>query len=240
MFSKRIITIHALDEKTLSPVDFVKYIEVMQKIGYKFVSLEEIVSSDCKGLKLALTIDDAYKCVVTNLLPILQQYGIVATLFVPPGLLGLEANDPLLISHNCYKDHDMMSVEDLRVWCDAGMKIGFHTNTHINMRDGFSECEIDEEFRRGLETLSVLGYNNLEHFAYPFGFTPKNKDFIYQLMKKYGFKYAYTITAGDVNIKDPFVIPRVCLGNKSSLYWNVFKTLGLNDFYNHLKRKKYE
>ena len=158
---------------------------------------------------------------------VLQQYAIPCTLFVPPGLLGLKANDEKLLEHACYKNEDMMSVEDLHEWSKNGFEVGFHTNEHIDLSVTDISVQTDD-FIQGISKLRELGYNP-DKFAYPFGRLPKDYVGYEKLLLSNGIKYAYTLWPGDANIHNSLLINRICLGDYTPLWWNVLKTIGLVD-----------
>ena len=212
MFQKRIICIHALSLHAMSPLHFERYVVTMQRMGFRFVSLHQILHKDCTGKLLALTVDDAYKTCIVSLLPILEKYGIIATLFVPSGLIGLSANHEELIQHNCYSDEAMMDLEDLKLWVNKGQQLGFHTYKHINLKVTAYE-KIEQDFGLGIEELHKWGIK-IDLFAYPFGYLPVERAKFEQLLRKFGVKYAFTVKWGNVNIDEPYYINRVCIADK--------------------------
>lgn len=234
MFQKRIIAIHAVDQNTLQPKHLNRYFTILKSIGYKFLPLDEIFSSKYKGKFISLTVDDAYKSTITNLLPILNTYNIKATLFVPPSLLGLKANDKKLLAQYCYSDQDMMTIEDLKIWKNNGHEIAFHTDEHIDLYEA-NEDVIISDFKSGMEKMSILGYK-IKYFAYPKGFLPKNRFEFEKLLQEYSIQKAFTITWGKLNTENPYYINRLCLGDKEPLFWSILKTIGIVDWY-YLKQK---
>lgn len=224
---KRIVLVHAISNGGMSIKHITSYIKWMRFLGFKFVSLDQMATMGTNGKYLSLVVDDAYRCVKTNLMPILQQYAIPCTLFVPPGLLGLKANDEKLLEHACYKNEDMMSVEDLHEWSKNGFEVGFHTNEHIDLSVTDISVQTDD-FIQGISKLRELGYNP-DKFAYPFGRLPKDYVGYEKLLLSNGIKYAYTLWPGDANIHNSLLINRICLGDYTPLWWNVLKTIGLVD-----------
>lgn len=209
------------------------YIQIMKFLGYTFVSLNQIARKDIKGKYIALVADDAYKCIITNLMPILITERIPCTLFVPPGLLGLKANDSQLKSHACYADEDMMDWNDVKAWIEAGFEIGYHTNMHIDLSKTSMDA-LETDFNNGLESLSAKGYV-VDKFAYPFGRLPINRSRFEKLLANNGFKYAYTLWPDDAVDYHQHYVPRICLGDHTPTWWNVIKSIGLID--HRLKNK---
>lgn len=236
MFRKRIICIHAVSPVSMPVQHLERYLNGMKKLGYRFVALPEILRDRCKGRVLALTVDDAYKVCITNLLPVLEKYNITATLFVPPGLLGLPANHEELTEHRCYPNEEMMTLEDLRYWLEKGQQVGFHTHKHINLKQ-LSGKEIEEDFHAGFEKLQKWGIKT-DLFAYPFGYLPIDRQKFEEELRSACFKYAFTVEWGDVNADAPYYINRVCIGDREPLWWSVMKTIGCLDWYQKFKQGK--
>ena len=203
-------------------------------LGYEFVSLSQILSLNCKRKSIALTVDDAYKSCIYNLLPILDQYRVPAIMFIPTGLLGKCANDPELLEHECYVNEETMNVEDIQLWIDKGYDIGFHTHKHLDLYNS-EESVIDCDFEKGMNFIKHFNWN-VSYFAYPKGFIPKNKNYFEQMLLKNNFQFALTINWGRINIDNPFYINRICLGNHEFFYWSIIKSLGLADIYFKIRR----
>lgn len=224
---KRIVLVHAIGESGMSINSIIRYIEWMKLLGFNFISLDQINVIDPKRKYISLVVDDAYKCVRTTLMPILQRYAVPCTLFVPPGLLDLKANDSRLLEHACYANEDMMTIEDLSEWSKNGFEIGFHTNMHIDLSLTGITCQTDD-FITGITKLWELGYRP-DKFAYPFGRLPIDYARYRKLLSDNGIQYAYTLWPGDVDSTEPLLINRICLGDHSPVWWNVLKTIGLVD-----------
>jgi len=233
MLQKRIICVHAVSAISMPIEHLERYIVSMKKIGYRFVSLSEILQNDCQGKVLTLTVDDAYKVSITNLLSLLEKYKIIATLFVPTGLIGLPANHEELIKHSCYSNEEMMTIEDLKIWIAKGQQVGFHTHNHINLRQ-LTLTNIRDDFKAGIKKLREWGIDT-NVFAYPFGYIPIDQKKFEKELYSADFKYAFTVEWGNVNVGNPYYINRVCIGDREPLWWSVLKTIGCVDWYYKIK-----
>lgn len=235
MFDKRIVAIHGVNDRTFSVRRLVWYIRIMKCLGYKFISVNEILKKECPRKAVALTVDDAYKSCMVNLIPILEKYHIPALMFVPVGLLGLPANHPNLLKYECYKDEATMCADDVNVWLNKGLDIGFHTMKHIDLYSQTDLEYIQEDFKKGMDIMKKNGWNT-DYFAYPKGFLPKDRDHFESLLRQQGIKYAFTINWGTVSTDKPFYVNRVCLGNHEYMFWAILKSLGILDYYFKKKR----
>ncbi|WP_106829027.1 polysaccharide deacetylase family protein [Parabacteroides pacaensis] len=230
MWNNRVICIHGCDERTFHPLRLKKYLRTIQKLGYKFVTLDDILlQNSSKRWSICLTVDDAYKNCITNLLPILQDLNIIATLFVPTGWLGLKSGNPILEENAAYPKEDVMTAEDLLYWASQGQQIGFHTHNHINLYN-HKESFIEEDFNKGMRLLKEIGIKT-SYFAYPRGFLPQKRNNFEKLLYDNQILYAFTVFWGNINKGEPYYINRVCIGDKEPLWWSLLKTVGLVDWY---------
>ena len=229
MFDKRIITIHDVAEDTMTSKRLEKIIKTTLGFGYKFVAIDQILETNTKGLKVALTVDDAYKSTVTTTMPILTKYNIKAILFIPPGLIGLKANDPVLLANDCYPNKDMMTWDDVQEWVNQGHEIGFHTCNHIDLYHNSCK-DIEDDFIKGMNIFITQGLQ-VKLFAYPKGYLPKNRKQMEELFKRFGIHYAFTINRGRVNVENIYYINRTILGNKEYFLWSLFKIFGIEDYH---------
>ena len=205
MYKKVIIAIHSVSENTLSPYRLERYLNIMRILGYKFVSIDQILSSTVENSRMiALTVDDAYKSCITNLMPILQKYNIPALMFVPTGLLELSANDKNLIKNECYKNEATMSMDDVNHWLKNGFSIGFHCHNHLDLYNATNIQEIETDFKAGMKVLKDNHWDS-SYFAYPKGFLPKNRIHFHNLLIKNNFTHAFTINWGEVNTEEVFL-----------------------------------
>lgn len=235
MFDRRIVTIHSVDEWTFSVRRLVSYIRLMKLLGYKFVTVDDVINRTCPRRSIALTVDDAYRNCMIHLLPVLEKYRVPALMFVPVGLLGLPANHPDLLNNECYRDEATMTIEDINIWLQKGFTVGFHTMSHMDLYHQDNWSLIQEDFETGMDLMRKNGWNT-SYFAYPKGFLPKERDRFELMLKQQGIKYAFTINWGPVNVDNPYYVNRVCLGNHEYMLWSVLKSVGLVDLYFRKKR----
>lgn len=234
MFEKRIVAIHSISDQNLSQNRLIHYIRTMRFLGYKFVSVDTILSDKHNGKLLALTVDDGYKSCIKNLIPVLEKYKIPALMFLPTQLLGLPENHDELLKNECYRNESIMSVEDVNLWVHKGFDIGFHTGKHIDLYY-HEDQEIEKDFREGMDIFRKNGWKT-KYFAYPKGFLPKNRNLFEGLLREYNIEFAFTINWGRINSEEPFYVNRVCLGNHEPFLWSILKTIGAGDAYFRKKR----
>lgn len=113
------------------------------------------VSVNGGGPLITFTFDDVPRSVLDNAIPVLDHFGIRATLY-----FALEIRD----EGGPYCDES-----DIESLASDGHEIGCHTLTHYSLRHGSPEGLYDDalEGKRALE--SILDGHPVDHFSYPFG-----------------------------------------------------------------------
>ena len=133
MFDKRIVTIHDVATDTLTPKRLRRYLKWIQRIGYKFVPIDQLLNEKKQKKLITLTIDDAYSSTISETLTILEEFNITSFLFVPTGLVNRPKNDHELLVNDFYRNKSTITWNDLRVWIELGQQIGFHTDKHLDL-----------------------------------------------------------------------------------------------------------
>jgi peptidoglycan/xylan/chitin deacetylase (PgdA/CDA1 family) len=102
---------------------------------------------------VAVTFDDAWQDVYANALPLLTGARIPSTLYVPSRLIG---------------GREYMTRAQVLECAAAGMRIGGHSRTHVDLR-ACNDAELERELRGCREDLEDLLGEPMTRFAYPFG-----------------------------------------------------------------------
>lgn len=115
--------------------------------------------------EIYLTFDDGFCDVVENALPVLQEYGYRAMMFLVAGLLG-QTNEWQQLQGDVTQQ--LVDVVQVREWLAAGNEIGSHTLTHPHLTH-LSTSEAREEIKASKKKLEdIFGYP-VDHFCYPYG-----------------------------------------------------------------------
>lgn len=165
--------------------------------GYTVVPLSEVVrrqkaKEPFTEKTVAITVDDAYKSVLTEGWPRLKAAGLPMTLFV--------STDPVDEGNPNY-----MSWDDIRQLQSEGVEIGHHTASHLHMIYGgleTSRADIANATARFEEELGKVP----SLFAYPYGeYDPELETEIREL----GYAAAFSQYSGPVaHWSDPYALPR--------------------------------
>jgi peptidoglycan/xylan/chitin deacetylase (PgdA/CDA1 family) len=157
---------------SITPKRLTEQLRYLTGKGYRGVTFSEAVTGDGEGKMVAVTFDDGYRSVLELALPILQSFGMPATLFVPTDYIGSEA--PMSwpgIEQWSGTEHAQelvpMSWAEVERLRGAGWEIGSHTRSHPKLTQISPERLADElgESRRKCE--EVLG--GCASIAYPYG-----------------------------------------------------------------------
>lgn len=133
-------------------------------------AVEQLVSGrQLSGLQYVLTFDDAYADFYTNVMPVLRELQLPATLFVPTEFIDHPERTPLSRSVPGSERLTPMTWDQLReVVEDPLVTIGSHTHTHPELPT-LSDAQIEDEMQRSAERFKKeLGFVP-KHFAYPRG-----------------------------------------------------------------------
>jgi glycosyltransferase involved in cell wall biosynthesis/peptidoglycan/xylan/chitin deacetylase (PgdA/CDA1 family) len=143
-------------------------IEVLLGRGYEFVTADEFARRLHAGESLkrvcALTFDDGSADNATVLPEILASFGVPATLFVCPGLLGHP--HPWIAAEAGVR---LMNREELDSVAKLDfIEIGSHTSTHADLGDATYEQALDEMVAAKRELEEMLD-RPVPSFAFPYG-----------------------------------------------------------------------
>jgi peptidoglycan/xylan/chitin deacetylase (PgdA/CDA1 family) len=142
----------------------------MQYIKERAVSLDHIHDASDSDTLVAVTFDDAFECLLDNVVPVVRDLQVPIAIFAVSGNLG---KSPVWLSGTGHPDSNLstMSAEQLRKLAEeSGCIIGSHTASHRRLGDLPTE-EVDIELATSKASLeNVLGvpcqYLALPHGSY--------------------------------------------------------------------------
>lgn len=162
------ISNHSTDPFTVSCDNFRSQLFWLKDQGFEIISLESLVEivkqKDHTKLqqKVVLTFDDGCQDFYGNALPIIQDFHATATVFLVTDLLGGAS----LWNENG-ADVPLMTIEELLKIKQAGISLGSHTASHVNIATMKAE-DVIQQLNDSKETLIRLGESFL-NFSYPWG-----------------------------------------------------------------------
>jgi peptidoglycan/xylan/chitin deacetylase (PgdA/CDA1 family) len=131
------------------------------------VSLEDAVEGRFSGRRpaVAITFDDAYRNILTNAVPILQQYGFVATIFVPTKWIG--QNNFWDVDTDCFP-LEIADEDELEKAAQHGIAIESHGHAHIDLAKADS-LTVAEDLETSVARLREILGRPPRYLAYPYG-----------------------------------------------------------------------
>jgi peptidoglycan/xylan/chitin deacetylase (PgdA/CDA1 family) len=173
-----VLCYHALSptweaDLSTTPERFERQIAMLAGRRYRGVTFSEAVRSSGAGRVVAVTFDDAYRSVLELARPILERFGMPATVFAPTD--GVDAARPLDWPgidqwHGGPHERELtpMSWADLRTLAAAGWEVGSHTATHPHLTQA-DDATLEDELRRSKATCEQHLRSPCESLAYPYG-----------------------------------------------------------------------
>jgi peptidoglycan/xylan/chitin deacetylase (PgdA/CDA1 family) len=176
---------HSVDTRpsviTFPPDRFQWQMEWLHDHGYESITLSEISRCMAAGQNfpersVALTFDDGYQSLYTEVFPVLQKYGFSATVFLVAGFCGKD-NDwpgqPSMIPRM-----KLLTWEQIDEMARFGVEFGSHTFHHPRLDHLLSSALYDEIVLPKVVLEDYLG-RPVTVFAYPYGrYTDRVKDMV--------------------------------------------------------------
>lgn len=159
----------------VSVEDFDAQMHSLKAKGYTAIPLSLLVEALSEGADLppkpvVITFDDGYRDIFENALPVLQQDGFTATVYVIVGQVGLKS---------------YLSAGQLKELVLQGWEVGSHTYTHASLR------KVGVNLKREIETsrqdLQELLGTSVLSFSFPYGLTSNS---VTDLVKEAGYESA--------------------------------------------------
>lgn len=158
-----ILEYHMVNEKdttqyNVPPAEFEEQMKYLKEQGYETISLLEYAKArkgkfSLPAKPIIITFDDGYVDNYTTALPILEKYGMKATMFMVVNDIGRK---------------DYFSWQDLKAWQDRGMEIGSHTANHVDLTK-LSQAQRQEEINASKLLMEWNGLKTIFFMAYPYG-----------------------------------------------------------------------
>ena len=209
---------------TTSPANFESQISGLAKHGYCALSAREFAAfmagEPVPPKSILITFDDGYLDNWVYAHPVLERYGMKATLFVVTGMIGdgparpyagQSASLPETPTHKIAKeymfsdepDRVMLRWSEIQAMQDAGT-FEFHSHTHTHTRWDLQCATAQQKCERMQEELSLsraalvkhLGAVS-DHFCWPQGYV--DADYL-RLAHEAGFRHLYTTDAYGQNL----------------------------------------
>jgi len=202
------------DELAVPPRCFREQMELLAGIGYRVLDVVEAVdllrSGTLSGLTIGLSFDDGFRDVADEALPVLQELGFRASVFVPTRVIDGEASFGWYDVQPPVLDWD--EICDL----DRGGTLRFeaHSLTHPNLT-ALDDEDAAAEIRDSKLVLERRLDRPVEAFCYPGGLFGARER---QLVEQAGFRMATSCEPGLNRVgTDPFALRRLQVDARDGL-----------------------
>jgi peptidoglycan/xylan/chitin deacetylase (PgdA/CDA1 family) len=214
------------DDLTISVSMLERQLRFIKENNYSLLSFSELEAIQRGNLKLpkrplVITFDDAYQSYYDLALPVILQYGLKATVFVPVAYMGKtniwdQGEDPI------------MSPEILKkISSPETTEIGLHSFLHRSYQDLATE-DMKEDLDNCCISLKFYNIPFVKVLAYPYGAFPRKDKIQNQEMKNLfrekGVIFALRI-GNRINrwpVKDPYEMKRIDIRGRDNFF--TFKT----------------
>jgi heparosan-N-sulfate-glucuronate 5-epimerase len=149
------------------------HLEVLVRQGYSGATFSEIASGAVSARAVAVTFDDGFRSVFERALPILSEFGLTGTVFVPAA--HMDGQGPMAwsgidrwIGTSHEGELDGMSWDQLRHLQRAGWEIASHTLTHVYLPE-LDDDSLERELVESKEICARELGNPCTALAYPYG-----------------------------------------------------------------------
>lgn len=186
------------------PAAFERQMRLLKWLGYRVTGITEALNLRDSGHDkiVALTFDDAYQNFYTHALPVLNQFGFSATVYVVSDLIGQYNRwDELTgISRN-----PLMDYRQITECVQNAIEIGAHGCSHASLTEPNTDVRYEvEESKKTIEKLFPI---KCQSFCYPYGHF---NTLITKAVEEAGFGNAVSMIRSRVNRDDnPFLLPRI-------------------------------
>jgi peptidoglycan/xylan/chitin deacetylase (PgdA/CDA1 family) len=214
----RILFYHRISDEddalAVAPGRFREQMELLARSGYDVIDLSEAAGQLASGRSLprtiALNFDDGYRDVAEHALPVLEQLGLPATVFIATGVTDGTA------SFAWYRRQPPLLTWEEITELDSGgtLSFGAHSITHPNLRALRDDAARREIVGSKLALEERLG-REVEAFCYPAGlFSDRERSYVAEA----GFRLAVSCEPG-VNRPggDPLALRRRQIDARDSL-----------------------
>lgn len=193
---------------TVTPADFVRQMRILADLGYRTVSVRDVVAARREHVRLsdrtvAITLDDGFEEAVRHASAALLARGFTATFFIVAGLIGRTSEWTRWTRQCAMPLAGAAAVRDL---ARAGFAVGSHTMSHRPLgRLGPADCRA--ELSESKQRLEELVEQEICDLSYPFGSADES---VRAVAAECGYRTACSLKSGlSPHADDPLMLNRV-------------------------------
>jgi len=208
----------------VTPSNFESQLQYLVSKGFTAITLDQLVASFINPALLPkkpiiLSFDDGYEDFYTNAFPLLQKYGMSATIYV----LTREGH-PGACGNNFWQPNFYMTNEQIRLLAKSPLiTVASHTQDHCLLKGKSEAIQRQEIIASKAELESIIGMP-VRHFAYPYG---SFGEVSIQLVLEAGYTTAASTIPGVVNNQSTtYFLHRQRAGNYSGTSTSFVRIVG--------------
>jgi peptidoglycan/xylan/chitin deacetylase (PgdA/CDA1 family) len=220
-YGARILCFHGISDNPVSQYavstsDFSKQMYLLSG-NYKIFSIDQLVTyiRERKLLSptmIAISFDDGYQDFYTHAFPILQQYSIPATVFLPTSFI-----DKISKYEQVLPQSEFLLWDQIREMQQNGISFGSHTVSHTSLTR-LTQQQIQNELEYSKARIESETNVSIKGFAYPYGTFRDTDSKIGNLIANSGYSWAVTSISGINNTKsDLFALRRTVIMRNDGL-----------------------
>jgi peptidoglycan/xylan/chitin deacetylase (PgdA/CDA1 family) len=171
--------------------------QVRAMVSYGDIVKADDISAPNGRPKTSVTFDDAFQCVFDNALPVLAEFNVPCTIFVPTAKMGRVA-DWEMEAYCADKSEVLASEDTIRSTHSSLVNYGAHSDTHPRLSQVDPERAKNEIFGPKAKLEELLN-TKVELFAFPYGDYDER---VLRLTTEARYKFVYSIGPGAVTCGD--------------------------------------
>ncbi len=194
------------DTYTVKPADFAAQLDELREQGYTTISVLDFLRAKKGKQKLpampvVISFDDGYKDNLTDMLPLLEERGMKATVFIVTNDIGLPG---------------YLTWDDLKTLESHGIELGSHTANHLPLT-GMAPAEAADEVLKSKLMMEWKGLRTIFVLSYPNG---QYADHLPKILKDNEYLAAVTGDPGlNTFATDPYLLQRVNIPRPTFGLW---------------------
>lgn len=189
------------------PSRFARQMAYLKKNGFTFYTASEMIEHYRENgvfpqNGITVTFDDGWKDNYTNAFPVLQRFGVKATIFVVPSCIGSASSKAMAEGE---REREHLTREDILEMSGHGIEFGSHSMNH-KLLDRVSPQEVRDEVEGSKKQLEDMLQRPCKTFAYPGGFY---SDEARQSVENAGYIAGFSTVFGPADTIDIYALNRV-------------------------------
>jgi peptidoglycan/xylan/chitin deacetylase (PgdA/CDA1 family) len=188
---------------TIHPEIFEKHLQLIHKSGFTPLTFIDLhANPELPDKPVIITFDDGYESLYQYALPILNNYGLKAVIYVLSDYIGRINNWE---AYKIQRRHRHLNVDQIQKLVDSGFEIGSHGKSHSYL-PALNNYQLKQELEVSKKEISDITGRDIISFCYPYGVSNMQ---IEENVKKSGYRFAVgNLELGSIKTHRDFHIGR--------------------------------